>query len=180
MNVCLRLFCVCVVLCVGSGLATGWSPVEGVLPTVYRLRNWKKAAKVHTGCRAVGRHWEILFQTAPAEQVGLEGLYSGVGPRFEFWLGHQIFWVFVIFLSPSKYWDSPLIRLRPLPSTSFPFHQSSYSSMLNSADSDSKRKISDFLWISGDPKSICGSICGWNTRCLLQMCCSELWHRIVL
>jgi hypothetical protein len=41
MNVCVCLFCVCVVLCVGSCLATGWSPVQGVLPTVYRLRNWK-------------------------------------------------------------------------------------------------------------------------------------------
>jgi hypothetical protein len=28
MDVCLRLCCVCVVLCVGSGLATGWSPVQ--------------------------------------------------------------------------------------------------------------------------------------------------------
>jgi hypothetical protein len=33
--------CVRVVLCVSSGLATGWSPVQGVLPTVYGLRNWK-------------------------------------------------------------------------------------------------------------------------------------------
>jgi hypothetical protein len=41
MNVCVRLFCVCVVLCVGSGLSTGWSPVQGVLRTVYKLRNWK-------------------------------------------------------------------------------------------------------------------------------------------
>jgi hypothetical protein len=41
MDVCVRLVGVCVVLCVGSGLATGWSPVQGVLPTVYRLRNWK-------------------------------------------------------------------------------------------------------------------------------------------
>jgi hypothetical protein len=32
----------CVVLCVGIGLATGWSPVQGALPTVYRLRNWEK------------------------------------------------------------------------------------------------------------------------------------------
>jgi hypothetical protein len=29
------------ILRVGSGLATGWSPVQGVLPTVHRLRNWK-------------------------------------------------------------------------------------------------------------------------------------------
>jgi hypothetical protein len=31
MDVCVSLFCVCVVLCVGSGLATGWFPVQGVL-----------------------------------------------------------------------------------------------------------------------------------------------------
>jgi hypothetical protein len=31
MDVCVRLFCVCVVLRVGSGLARGWSPVQGVL-----------------------------------------------------------------------------------------------------------------------------------------------------
>jgi hypothetical protein len=31
---CVRLFCVCVVLCVDSGLATSWSPVQGVLPSV--------------------------------------------------------------------------------------------------------------------------------------------------
>jgi hypothetical protein len=29
------------ILCVGSGLATGWFPVQGVLLTVYGLRNWK-------------------------------------------------------------------------------------------------------------------------------------------
>jgi hypothetical protein len=27
MDVCVRIFCACVVLCVGSSLATGWSPV---------------------------------------------------------------------------------------------------------------------------------------------------------
>jgi hypothetical protein len=30
----MRLFCVCVVLCVGSGLATGLSLVQGVIPSV--------------------------------------------------------------------------------------------------------------------------------------------------
>jgi hypothetical protein len=35
MDVCVCLFCVCVDLCVGSGLATGWSPIQGVLPTMY-------------------------------------------------------------------------------------------------------------------------------------------------
>jgi hypothetical protein len=37
MDVCVRLFYVCV----GSGFATGWSPVQGVLPTVYKIKNWK-------------------------------------------------------------------------------------------------------------------------------------------
>jgi hypothetical protein len=39
MDVCVRLFCVCVVLCVGSGLAMGSSPFQEVLPTVYILIN---------------------------------------------------------------------------------------------------------------------------------------------
>jgi hypothetical protein len=30
-----------VVLCVGSGLATGWSPILGILPTVYRIKKLK-------------------------------------------------------------------------------------------------------------------------------------------
>jgi hypothetical protein len=42
MDVCMRLFCVCVVLYVGSGLATGWFPVQGVLLTVYRIKKLKK------------------------------------------------------------------------------------------------------------------------------------------
>jgi hypothetical protein len=48
MDVCVRLFCVCVVLCVGSGLKSGWSLVKGVLPTVYRikiLKNWPRSNK---------------------------------------------------------------------------------------------------------------------------------------
>jgi hypothetical protein len=31
---CMCLFCVCVALCLGSGLVTGWSLVQGVLPSV--------------------------------------------------------------------------------------------------------------------------------------------------
>jgi hypothetical protein len=33
MDVCVRLFCLCYPVCVGSGLGMGWSPVQGVLPT---------------------------------------------------------------------------------------------------------------------------------------------------
>jgi hypothetical protein len=45
--------CVCVVLRVGSGLATGWSLVQAVKSNVNRLGNWKRAAKAHKGCRAI-------------------------------------------------------------------------------------------------------------------------------
>jgi hypothetical protein len=34
---CVHLFCVCI----GRGLSMGWSPVQGVLPTLCRLRSWK-------------------------------------------------------------------------------------------------------------------------------------------
>jgi hypothetical protein len=42
MDICVRLCCVCVVLCGGSGLATDWSPVRGVLLTVYGSKKLKK------------------------------------------------------------------------------------------------------------------------------------------
>jgi hypothetical protein len=38
---CLRLFCVRV----GSGLPTGWFPVQGVLPLVVWLRNWSETKR---------------------------------------------------------------------------------------------------------------------------------------
>jgi hypothetical protein len=41
MDVCVPLFCVSVVLWVGSSLAMDWSPVQGVLPTVFRSRHSK-------------------------------------------------------------------------------------------------------------------------------------------
>jgi hypothetical protein len=41
--------CVYVVLCVVSGLEKGWSPAQGVLPTVYRNKKLKKAAKAQKG-----------------------------------------------------------------------------------------------------------------------------------
>jgi hypothetical protein len=36
------VYSVCIVLCVGSSLATGWSPFQGVLPTVYGIKKLKK------------------------------------------------------------------------------------------------------------------------------------------
>jgi hypothetical protein len=39
---CVCVYSVCVVLCIGRGLATGSFPVQGVLPTVYRIKKLKK------------------------------------------------------------------------------------------------------------------------------------------
>jgi hypothetical protein len=50
---CVLLFCVYVVLCVGSGLATSWCPVQGVLPTVYRIKILKNGQGPTKGCRAI-------------------------------------------------------------------------------------------------------------------------------
>jgi hypothetical protein len=45
MNVCVRIFCVSFVMCVGSDLAMGWSPVQGVLPNVYRIKKLKRRTR---------------------------------------------------------------------------------------------------------------------------------------
>jgi hypothetical protein len=37
--------CVYSVFVLGIGLATGWSPVQGVLPTVLRVRNWSETKR---------------------------------------------------------------------------------------------------------------------------------------
>jgi hypothetical protein len=51
MDVCVRLFCV------GSGLATGRSAVQGVLKNVYRINKVKSSQVSIKGCRAIDR-WE--------------------------------------------------------------------------------------------------------------------------
>jgi hypothetical protein len=50
-GVCMCLFCVCVVLCLGRGLATSWSLVKGVQPSVKWSWNWKTEARAQGGCR---------------------------------------------------------------------------------------------------------------------------------
>jgi hypothetical protein len=46
MYICVHLFCVCAVLCVDSGTASGSSPVQGVLSTVYKKIKKGKAIPV--------------------------------------------------------------------------------------------------------------------------------------
>jgi hypothetical protein len=47
------VYSVCVVLCVGSGLSTGWSPIQGVLPTVNRITKLKSDQGPKKSCRAI-------------------------------------------------------------------------------------------------------------------------------
>jgi hypothetical protein len=48
-GVCMRLFCVCVVLCVGSGLATGWSLAQGVIHSLKMITELNKEARAPNG-----------------------------------------------------------------------------------------------------------------------------------
>jgi hypothetical protein len=87
MDVCVRLFCVCVVLCVGNGLATGWSLVQGV------LRNWRRGQGPRKGCRVIdewmnnsrdqGIHFHRTSQTA-ANVFHSELVVSVLRPDFRF------------------------------------------------------------------------------------------------
>jgi hypothetical protein len=42
MDVCVCLFCICSVLCTGSGFVTGWSHVQRVIPTLQKIKKLKK------------------------------------------------------------------------------------------------------------------------------------------
>jgi hypothetical protein len=73
MYVCVRLF-LCVVLWVGSGLATGWSPVR-VLPTVYRFHLCGLVVRV-SGYRSRGpgfdsRPYQIFWEVGGLERCPL-------------------------------------------------------------------------------------------------------------
>jgi hypothetical protein len=53
------------ILCVGSSLATGWSPVQGVLPTVYKIKKLKRRSSSTRAVapqtdRQVGRQIDFL------------------------------------------------------------------------------------------------------------------------
>jgi hypothetical protein len=63
LDVCVCLFCVCIVLCVGSGLATGWSPNQGVLPSVkIKYAKRRRSQGSTKGCRAIDEwiHWQRI------------------------------------------------------------------------------------------------------------------------
>jgi hypothetical protein len=78
------------VLCLGTGLATGWYPVQGVLPTVYWLETGK-AAKVHKGSRTIDRY--VL-----EDYIRVCVLLS-----VHFWMALQPLWALATFQSPDLF-----------------------------------------------------------------------------
>jgi hypothetical protein len=73
MDVCVHLFCVYVVLYVGIGLATGWSPVQGVLPTVYRIQKLEKRPRPkQRGVKSKVVHVLNKLSTTPWRRMGSE------------------------------------------------------------------------------------------------------------
>jgi hypothetical protein len=55
MDVFLDLFYICVVLCFGSGLETGWSLVQGVLQTAYKIKKLESCRCLTEDCKAIDR-----------------------------------------------------------------------------------------------------------------------------
>jgi hypothetical protein len=71
MNICVRLLCVCAVLCAGSSLATGSSPIQGIIPTVYKDQETENADKVKQ--RAVEPKTERQTDKHTKDRLWLEG-----------------------------------------------------------------------------------------------------------
>jgi hypothetical protein len=60
------VYSVFVLSCVSSGLATGWSPIQGVLPTVYKCKVTeprKRRPRPEMGCK---HHW--MYDEVPMER----------------------------------------------------------------------------------------------------------------
>jgi hypothetical protein len=81
--------CLCAfILCVGSGLASGWSPVQGVLPTVYRIKKLKQQLRSNKkDCRAIDDRqllieWRFKIEMLWfCQRCNLLGFYKSV-PKF--------------------------------------------------------------------------------------------------
>jgi hypothetical protein len=102
-DVCVCLFCVCFVLCIGKGLATGSSPVRGDLPTVYK-KNLNSR-----GCR-------VVRATIPPQSLN-SVFYTGPAISFKYLLNyhHEAEWTpFQTYYFSEKNLVAPGIEPRPL------------------------------------------------------------------
>jgi hypothetical protein len=61
MYVYLRLFCVCVVLCVDCEFVQGLSVVQEILPTVYETKKLKTLPKFQNGYKAINNKVNVYF-----------------------------------------------------------------------------------------------------------------------
>jgi hypothetical protein len=77
--VCIRLFCVYVVLCFGSVLATGWSLAQGVLPSVKNYFGIRGLSPEWAG-RAIEKNLSICLSI----YLWLYGPFVGPWPLFSF------------------------------------------------------------------------------------------------
>jgi hypothetical protein len=76
MSVC--VYSVFVFSCVGSGLVTGWSPVQGVLPTVYKCKikePRKRRIRPDMGRSAIG--WMEEYLTNSTDNEWTTSLWTG-------------------------------------------------------------------------------------------------------
>jgi hypothetical protein len=77
-------FCVCVVLCLGRGLATSWSPVQGVLPSVKWSRNWEISPVIQSGSKRRKKCFLATWQhrTIPSMTLSVaQSLYHRIAGR---------------------------------------------------------------------------------------------------
>jgi hypothetical protein len=71
MDISVRLFCACLILCVGSGLATDWSPSKESYRLLIGLRNWRSDQGPIKGCRTVDiPEWNSVFRKLTARALG--------------------------------------------------------------------------------------------------------------
>jgi hypothetical protein len=79
---CVHLLYVCIVLCVGNGLATGWSPVQWVLPTAYRIKKLKNRPRSNKGpySRNNNNNNNVIFNITEGPAVA-QRLDAGFPPR---------------------------------------------------------------------------------------------------
>jgi hypothetical protein len=80
------LLCVCV-LCVGSGLATGWSPIQRVLPTAYKIKEVKNRPESDKWPQSHNNNNNNNNRLCGLVVTWLQFQMSGFDPR-----RYQIFW----------------------------------------------------------------------------------------